>query len=174
MRSKYDKAQTEREADIARLKKQTAEQIAKQERVIEEARAAQRTANTELQFARQDLREGMGRARNKKHDGTATTPKKSNKTWGQPDGFDNLEVMATSPSKGHAAVRRHNSGPSAQPATERTPTKGKRKRPVVDSPSFVLETHEVESGFAPKKSIDPVFFPARPTTNDLPFDVSSC
>ncbi|KAK3986860.1 hypothetical protein QBC44DRAFT_332619 [Cladorrhinum sp. PSN332] len=170
MRSKYDKAQTEREADIARLKKQATEQAAKQERIIDEAKAAQRTANTELQFARQDLREGLGRARNKKNDAGSITPQKKNKTWGKADGFDSLEVMSTSPTKSHAALRRNNTGPGAQPALERTPTKGKRKRPVVDSPSFALEIQETETGFTPPQTVDPAFLSVRPTTNDLPYD----
>ncbi|KAK4161336.1 hypothetical protein QBC43DRAFT_323854 [Cladorrhinum sp. PSN259] len=169
MRSKYDKAQTEREADIARLKKQAAEQTAKQERVIEEAKAAQRTANTELQFARQDLREGLGRARGKKHETGSTTPQKKNKTWGQPDGFDSLEAISTSPTKNHAALRRQNTASGAQSTTERTPTKGKRKRPAVDSPSFALEIQDAEDGFVRPKPVDPAFLPIR-SANDLPYD----
>ncbi|KAK4188923.1 hypothetical protein QBC35DRAFT_450835 [Podospora australis] len=149
LRSKYAQIQTEHETAIARLKQQNAEQLAKQERALEEVRAAERNASTELQFAREDLREGFGRARHKRKDGT-TTPKKGNKTradMGMGDGFDTLEVTH-SPSKGQAALRRHNSGPggsSTHAVSERTPTKGKRKRPPLDNPSFALETNEDEA-----------------------------
>ncbi|KAL2163867.1 hypothetical protein VTH06DRAFT_3077 [Thermothelomyces fergusii] len=45
LRSKYDKARATHEADIARLKKETAEQLARQERIIEQF-APQRAASS--------------------------------------------------------------------------------------------------------------------------------
>ncbi|KXX79389.1 hypothetical protein MMYC01_204072 [Madurella mycetomatis] len=159
LRSKFDKAQMTHDAEIARLKKQNAEQIAKQERIAEAARAAERTAATELQFARQDLREELGRAKTRRKDGPST-PKK-NKTFGLADGFDGVEILS-SPTKGQT-MRRKDSGP----APDRTPTKGKRKRPVVDSPTFALETH---SGEAAHDSAHPnaLSIPSRP--GPLAFD----
>ena len=142
IRSKYDKAQHTHEAEVARLRKLNAEQAAKQERLIEEAKAKERHATTELQFARQDLRE-VGRAKNKRKDG-ATTPKK-NKKWGLADGFDGPEA-SSSPGKGTGALRRNDSAPAqtSTAALERTP-KRKRKRTTVDSPSFALEIEESDS-----------------------------
>lgn len=137
LRSKYDKAQATHDAEVARLKKQNAEQLSKQERILEAAKAAERTATTELQFARQDLREEIGRAKSRRKDGPAT-PKK-NRTWGVADGFDGVEILS-SPTKGQS-LRRKDSAPSSLPPSERTPSKGKRKRPIVDSPTFALETH---------------------------------
>ncbi|KAK1765941.1 hypothetical protein QBC33DRAFT_453959 [Phialemonium atrogriseum] len=138
LRSKYDKTQTSHEAEVARLKKLNAEQLAKQERAVEAAIAAERHATTELQFARQDLKEELGRAKNRRKDG-ATTPKKNNKNWGVGDGFDHVEILP-SPTKGQGQ-RRRDPGPVAVPLAERTPTKGKRKRPAFDSPVMALETH---------------------------------
>jgi hypothetical protein len=165
LRSKYDRAQATHEAEIARLKKQNAEEIAKQERIAEEARAAENAVATELQFARQDLREELGRVKSRRREAPAT-PKKS-RTWGQADGFDGVEILS-SPSKGQT-LRRKDSGPAPM---ERTPTKGKRKRPIVDSPTFALETHSGDATENP---------PIAPTTlsraimpSPLPFDVSLC
>lgn len=139
LRSKYDKALAAHESEVALLKKQNAEQLAKQERIIEAAREAERTATIELQFARQDLREELGRAKSRRRDGPAT-PKKT-RTWGMADGFDDVETLS-SPTRGQG-LRRRDSGHAPLSAAERTPTKGKRKRPIVDSPTFALE---VDSG----------------------------
>jgi len=120
-------------------------------------------ATTELQFARQDLREELTRtkARRKDKDGGAgpSTPRK-NRAWGVPDGFDDVEILGTSPNKGQARRR--------EAAGDRTPTK-KRKRPVVDSPTFALETEggDVQVIKAPKPA--PVMLSSRP---GLSFDVS--
>ncbi|KAM7183664.1 Protein of unknown function (DUF3636) domain containing protein [Naviculisporaceae sp. PSN 640] len=169
LRSKYEKANQTHDAEIARLKKQNAEQLAKQERVVEAALAAEKTAATELQFARQDLRAELGRAKSKKKDG-ATTPRKS-KNWGQPDGFDGVEILS-SPSKGQAQRRRDSSGVAgalAVQGSERSPSKGKRKRSAIDSPSFALETHSDDTSSLratePKKSTAP-----RIVSDTLPFD----
>jgi hypothetical protein len=135
LRSKYEKARATHDAEVARLKKENAEQLAKQERIVEQARTAERTTATELQFARQDLREELGRAKSRRKDGPAT-PRKD-RTWGIADGFDGVEILS-SPTKTQT-LRRKDSA-AAPPTAERTPTKGKRKRPIVDSPTFALET----------------------------------
>ena len=166
VRSKYDKAQVTHEAEIARLKKQNADQAVKQERAVETAMAAERNAFTELQFARQDLREELGRVKSRKKDGS-TTPRK-NKSWGMADGFNGIE-LTSSPSKTQA-LKRKDSTTAAPPMVERTPTKGKRKRPAVDSPTFALETHSGENaGDAFALPFKPVMI--RAGAEELPFDV---
>ncbi|EJT78465.1 hypothetical protein GGTG_03565 [Gaeumannomyces tritici R3-111a-1] len=151
LRNKFQGAQEAHEADLDRIRKQNADQLARQERIAERALAAEKTVTTELHFARQDLREERGvRTRkgkkNKDKDvGGATTPKKgasakgaaagaSRSNWAIPDGFDDVELM---PSPSKAAARRAKD-PGSQPPSlffgERTPSKGKRKRPAVDSP----------------------------------------
>ncbi|OLN87516.1 hypothetical protein CCHL11_06104 [Colletotrichum chlorophyti] len=143
IRSNSTKAQQEHAAEIARLRKQNAEQANKQERAVEAAIAAERQATTELQFLQRDLKDATTRPRKKDAaseplaPGT-TTPKKTNKTWDVADGFDDIDI-APSPSKTRGKAR--DGGPVAVPLSERTPTKGKRKRPTVDSPVMALETH---------------------------------
>ncbi|KAG7113530.1 hypothetical protein HYQ45_016751 [Verticillium longisporum] len=141
IRANSSKAQQEYTTEVARLKKQNAEQEAKQQRLVEQAVAAQNNATTELQFLQRDVKETSARARRanaapgvQRNDsgGSATnTPKKTSKTWGMADGFDEMDIVL-SPSKGRGKSR--DTGPVAIPLTERTPTKNKRKRPVVDSP----------------------------------------
>ncbi|KAL3960652.1 hypothetical protein ACCO45_005769 [Purpureocillium lilacinum] len=105
IRANSTKAQQEYDAQVARLKKLNAEQLAKQERIVEAAVAAEKSANTELQFLQRDMREVSDRARRRDTAGPAaaagvvTTPKKANKTWGIADGFDEMDI-ALSPSKG--------------------------------------------------------------------------
>jgi hypothetical protein len=140
VRSKYEKFQTSHEAEVARLKRLNAEQLAKQERAVEAALAAEKNATTELHFAQQDLKEELGRAKVvKRKDDLNMTPKKKNKTWAVADGFDEVEILP-SPGKGQGK-RRGDPGPVAVPLADRTPTKGKRKRPAVDSPVMALEVH---------------------------------
>lgn len=167
MRSKYEKAQITHDSEVERLKKQSAELVAKQERAVEEAIAAGRSAATELQFTRHDLREERGRAKLRKTDATSTTPKK-NRTWGMADGFDGLE-MSVSPSKAQGQ-RKKDTAPGVIPLMERTPTKGKRKRPAVDSPTFALETHSGDSLFGTKGAAAEQVLP-RPAQATLPYDV---
>lgn len=139
IRAKSLKAQQEYDDQIARLKKLNAEQLDKQTRMVEAAVAAEKSANTELQFLQQDIREVHGRARNRDAagGGGVTTPRKGTKSRGFADGFDEMDV-ALSPSKGQG--RGKSSGSVAANVGERTPSKGKRKRPVVDSPILALET----------------------------------
>ncbi|POR37606.1 Uncharacterized protein TPAR_02192 [Tolypocladium paradoxum] len=142
IRANSTKTQQEYDAQIARLKKLNAEQLQKQERIVEAAVAAEKSANTELQFLQRDMREVSDRARRKDTAGGTgvgfATPKKAAKTWGMADGFDEMD-MAASPSKGQG--RALGSGSVAANVGERTPSKGKRKRPVVDSPIAALEIH---------------------------------
>ncbi|KAK1977612.1 DNA repair protein Rad26 [Colletotrichum cereale] len=143
IRNNSTKSEQDHAAEVARLKRQNAEQVAKQERAVEAAIAAERQATTELQFLQRDMKEASSRPRPRETaqipaaPGT-TTPKKMAKTWGMADGFDDMEI-APSPSKTKGKSR--DVGPVAVPLSERTPTKTKRKRPTVDSPVMALETH---------------------------------
>lgn len=137
VRRNHEKYREEHERELQALKKQTAEQILKKEREVEAAKAAERTATTELEFTRRDMKEELGRAKRKERDGG--TPKKNNaaKAWGVSDGFDDIE-MAGSPTKG--AKGKSTAGVIANAVT-RTPTKNKRKRQAtMDSPGMALET----------------------------------
>ncbi|RDA85434.1 hypothetical protein CP532_1515 [Ophiocordyceps camponoti-leonardi (nom. inval.)] len=139
LRANSTKAQQEYHAQISSLKKLNAEQLAKQERAVEAAVAAEKSANTELQFLQRDMREVHDRVR--RRDAavtTAVTPSKASKSWNMADGFDRLD-MVISPSKGQQRGR--GSGSVAPNVGERTPTRGKRKRPVADSPVAPLEFH---------------------------------
>ncbi|KAF2962948.1 hypothetical protein GQX73_g10618 [Xylaria multiplex] len=145
VRKRLEKSREDHERELQVIKTQTAEQLAKQERAVEAARAAQESTATELEFTRRDLREEVVRA--KRHDGPGT-PKKNvvAKVWGVSDGFEDVE-MAGSPTKGK---RGKNAGPVASSVVEppskllKTPTKSKRKRLAVDSPVMALETHSID------------------------------
>ncbi|KAI0191627.1 hypothetical protein F4808DRAFT_382009 [Astrocystis sublimbata] len=144
VRKRLEKTREDHERELRIVRVQTAEQLAKQERAVEAARAAQQSATTELEFTRRDLREEVVRAKRQEGPGT---PKKnktaSTKTWGVSDGFEDVEMVG-SPSRGK---RGKNAGPVAGSVVEppaklqRTPTKNKRKRPALDSPATALETH---------------------------------
>ncbi|SPJ91077.1 related to uvs-3 - [Fusarium torulosum] len=141
VRSNFVKSNEEHAAEVARLNKINAEQLARQERIAEAAVAAEQNANTELQFLQRDMREVSDRVRRKDPvggtSGGLTTPKKAVKTW-VADGFDEMDIVV-SPSKGQGRSR--NPGPIALHVGERTPSKGKRKRQTMDSPIMPLETH---------------------------------
>ncbi|KAH8681696.1 hypothetical protein BX600DRAFT_429615 [Xylariales sp. PMI_506] len=184
VRSRLEKYRQDHDRELQAFKKQTAEQLAKQERALEAARVAERTAaseletaTTELEFTRRDLKEEVDRAKRKERDGGGVgTPRKpaAAKTWGVSDGFEDVE-MAASPSKGN---RSKNPGAVASIVQEpipsrltRTPTKAKRKRPAaVDSPVMALETtedvvmHDDDDG-SRTASVDTRTAPA---TSDLP------
>ncbi|KAI1819795.1 hypothetical protein F4861DRAFT_525659 [Xylaria intraflava] len=142
VRKRLETSRLDHERELQIIKARTAEQLAKQERAVEAARAARESATTELEFTRRDLREEVVRA--KRHDGPGT-PKKNPaaKAWGVSDGFEDVEMVG-SPSKGK---RGKNAGPVATSVAEpplkltKTPTKSKRKRPATDSPARALETH---------------------------------
>ncbi|KAI0376290.1 hypothetical protein F5Y04DRAFT_266654 [Hypomontagnella monticulosa] len=146
VRKRLEKSREEHERELQALKKQAAEQVSKHERALEAAKAAQQAATTELEFTRRDLKDELDRAKRKDGPGT---PKKNvgTKSWGISDGFEDVE-MAGSPSKGQrsrnvGAIASAMVEPPARPA--RTPTKGKRKRPAVDSPVAALETHSEDA-----------------------------
>jgi hypothetical protein len=139
LRSNSTKAQQSYDEQISRLRKLNAEQLQKQERAMEAALAAEKHANVELQFLQRDMREANDRARKK--DTVAAglaTPKKASKTFGFADGFDDMDIAA-SPSKGQG--RNKSAGSVAANIGERTPSKGKRKRPVSESPMKALDIH---------------------------------
>lgn len=140
IRTNATKAAQQHDSEVSRLKKLSAEQMAKQERIVEAAVAAEKTASTELQFLQRDLKEVNDRARRKDNSAVVlgnVTPKKTAKTWGFADGFDDMDLVP-SPSKGQSKGK---AGSVATHVGERTPSKGKRKRPVIDSPVTALETH---------------------------------
>ncbi|KAG8428100.1 hypothetical protein J3459_006092 [Metarhizium acridum] len=155
IRANASKAQHDYESQVARLKKLNAEQLEKQARIVEAAVAAEKSANTELQFLQRDMREVNDRARRKDIGGHGlnTTPKKAAKSWGIADGFDEMDI-AVSPSKGQG---RGKAGSVAANVGERTPSKGKRKRPVMDSPIAALETstEDVVMGDSSKQDSKP-------------------
>lgn len=141
-RSRSIKAQEQHDAEVVRLKKINAEQLAKQARIAEAATTAEQNANTELQFLQREMREVNDRSRRKEpvggHAAEVTTPKKATKSWRVADGFDEMDIIV-SPNKGQG---RHKAGGSvAANVGERTPSKGKRKRIALDSPMPALETH---------------------------------
>ncbi|KAI0448650.1 hypothetical protein F5B21DRAFT_496875 [Xylaria acuta] len=176
VRKRLEKTREDHERELQIVRAQTAEQLAKQERAVEAARAAQQSAATELEFTRRDLREEVVRA--KRQDGPGT-PKKNAvaKAWGVSDGFEDVE-MAGSPSKGK---RGKNIGPVAGSVVEppakllRTPTKSKRKRPAVDSPVTALETHSedvvmLDDVGVPVHDVAVVGSMAPVTRSSVPFD----
>lgn len=179
IRSKFETAQRSHKEDVARLKKQNAEKLAEQERIVQAAVAAEKSTATELAFTKQDLKEEQARARKGRPDPVATTPKKKaggggRSNWDIADGFDNVDVLS-SPSKGQGR-RQKDAGSVAIPIAERTPTK-KRKRPAVDSPVMALDTHSDDleldpgGGRSPPPSVQAVGAAHQPS-KALPFDVS--
>jgi hypothetical protein len=145
VRRRLDKSRQDHERELQAIQKQTAEQVAKYEREAEAAKVAQRSAATELEFTRCELRNEVDRAKRKDKDGGGSPRKNAAaKAWGISDGFEDVE-MAASPSKGS---RSRNQGAVASVVQEpparltRTPTKNKRKRPLNDSPAMALEIDE--------------------------------
>ena len=179
VRSKYDKSVTTHAAEVARLKKQNAEALSKQERMVEAALAAEKNAATELHFTEQDLKEELQKAKRGRNQGDGmTTPKKAKSAgWGNvADGFDDIEILP-SPSRAQGGPRSRGkgtmSGAVAPPIAERTPTKGKRKRPMVDSPVMALETEDdvVMADQSSTAQLDQVG--AHQSSSGLPYDVSN-
>lgn len=145
LRANATKSQREYDLQLTRMKKTNAEQLEKHTILMQAAAAAEKSANTELEFLQRDLKEKAISDRAKKKDTSGfstnanTTPKKAGgRQWGFADGFDEMDI-ALSPSKGHG--RGKNTGSVAANVGERTPSKGKRKRPVLDSPIMALEVH---------------------------------
>lgn len=172
LRANSTKVQQANEAEIARLQRQCAEQEARHERALQSALQAERATATELQFAQREMREVTDRARRRDAappGAGATTPRKGARTWGVADGFDGMDLVP-SPGKG---MPRTKSAPMPTQG-ERTPTKGKRKRPV-ESPVPPLDTTEefvVEGRGGDDVAPTPVAVPAPTSLYKLPFDVS--
>ena len=177
VRSKYEKSVAAHAAEVSRLKKQNTEALSKQERLVEAALAAEKNAATELHFTKQDLKEELQKAKRGRGQGDGvTTPKKAKNTgWGNvADGFDDIEILP-SPSRAQGGPRSRGksttSGAVAPPIAERTPTKGKRKRPMVDSPVMALETEDdVVMGDQPSTA-QPEQATTHHQSNGLPYDV---
>ena len=193
LRSKEAKSRQAHDAELTRIKAQHAEQLGKQQKLLEDVALKERTANTELQFMQRDLQEVASRARRKDGGGgtanglgggavagagpglgLATTPKKSARNWSMTDGFDGIDLASSpSPTK---ALGRPKPGPATVSAPDRTPTKGKRKRPVADSPMLPLETHSRDVEMADGVSIGGAQAGAAvntsSTSHPLSFDVS--
>ncbi|KUI53811.1 hypothetical protein VP1G_01112 [Cytospora mali] len=145
VRSKYDKSVAAHEAEVARLKKQNADALAKQERLVEAAIHAEKAAATELQFTRQDLKEELSKSkktRKESAENTVSTPKKNKANSFKifADGFDDVEVLP-SPSKAQGGAKGKGKNAALTPG-ERTPTRAKRKRPAIDSPVTALEVED--------------------------------
>ncbi|CAK7271754.1 hypothetical protein SEPCBS57363_004784 [Sporothrix epigloea] len=148
MESKNEVAQRKHDAEVARIKAQKDEELAKLRQRTEVAVAAHKSAATELEFAKQDLKEevekGKKGRRNDRLD-NPTTPRKNvagRSTWSIPDGFEDVELLP-SPSKSFGR-RLKEAGVSVTPAVERTPRKGKRRLNLTDSPTKPLETIAIE------------------------------
>lgn len=145
VRSKHDKSVAAHEAEVARLKKQNADALAKQERLVEAAIHAEKAAATELQFTRQDLKEELSKSkktRKESTENTVSTPKKNKANAFKivADGFDDVEVLP-SPSKAQGGAKGKGKNAALTPG-ERTPTRAKRKRPAIDSPVTALEVED--------------------------------
>ncbi|KAI0394135.1 hypothetical protein F5Y17DRAFT_429026 [Xylariaceae sp. FL0594] len=171
IRKRLEKTREDYERELQVIKAQTAEQLAKQERLVDAARAAQESAATELQFTRRDLREEIDRA--KRQDGRGTPKKKASAgTWDLADGFEDVE-MAGSPTKGQRGKK---AGPVASSIAEppsrllRTPTKNKRKRPAIDSPVMALETHSDDVVMLDEGSTRDLDVTILPNVSSSPFD----
>lgn len=138
VRTNQEKASKEYERQLNALKHSNAEELAKQKKATEIAREAERTAATELEFAKRDLAEEGEKIRNlkkvknkeQKPGGDQITTPKKNKSLPHGDGFDNDELQIISPSKFQA--KKSNPG---------TPTRAgnKRKRKGVESPIKTLD-----------------------------------
>lgn len=173
LRANSTKAQQANEAELARLRRRNEELAAENERVLQKAVQAERTAATELEFAQREMQEVASRARRNRESNTVsssnTTPRKASRTWGVADGFDGMDLVP-SPTK---TMSRTKSAPMPG-MPERTPTRGKRKR-FVESPVPPLETTEEvvvvagepSTGDRATKLVTPV--PA--AAHSLPFDV---
>ena len=179
VRSKYEKSVAAHAAEVARLKKQNTEALSKQERLVEAALAAEKTAATELHFTKQDLKEELQKAKRGRNPGDGITTPKKTKTaaWGNvADGFDDIEILP-SPSRAQGGPRSRGkstaSGAVAPPIAERTPTKGKRKRPMVDSPVMALETEDDVVMGDQTSTAQPEPATAHHHSNGLPYDVTS-
>lgn len=143
VRSKQDKTVKDYERELAYVRKQNEETLAKQRKDLEAARNAQKAAATERDFISRDLAEESERVRrlNKAKDAekkntTLTTPKKK-QALSHRDGFDDNEIEIISPSRVSPLrfPKRQQGSPSKA---------GKRKRKHVESPAGPLPVVQSE------------------------------
>lgn len=174
VRSKYERSVAAHEAEVSKLKKQNAEALAKQERLVEAAVHAEKAAATELQFTRQDLREELQKSkkgRKESTEATFSTPRKNktNSFKNIADGFDDVEILP-SPSKAQGGLKGKGKSASLAPG-ERTPSRAKRKRPAIESPVTALEVEDdaVMADAAPATQYEAPGASLRPSA--LPYDL---
>ncbi|KAL2891755.1 DNA repair protein Rad26 [Ceratocystis lukuohia] len=158
VRSKLERTSKDHEVSLAAVRQRHDAQISTFKQTLEAAQTAEKIAKTELKFLQQELRDSDSRnrrpvgVRDNHQSGLSTvstststslagkpptTPRKATKTWALADGFDDID-LAPSPGK---RASRSVSGilPSG---LERTPTKNKRKRNVLDSPVPQLDMED--------------------------------
>lgn len=180
VRSKYDKSVAAHQTEVSRLKKQNAEALAKQERMVEAAIHAEKAASTELHFTRQDLRDELQKSKKLRTESveSGTLTPRRNKANGRQaiaDGFDDVEILP-SPSKGQAGVKTKGKTVALAPG-ERTPSRAKRKRPALESPVTALEVEDdvemadVASGRAFTSPAQPEPTASILRTDVLPYDL---
>lgn len=174
VRSKYERSVAAHEAEVSKLKKQNAEALAKQERLVEAAVHAEKAAATELQFTRQDLREELQKSkkgRKESAEATLSTPRKNktNSFRNIADGFDDVEILP-SPSKAQGGLKGKGKS-AALTAGERTPSRAKRKRAAIESPVAALEVEDdsVMADAAPATQHEAPGLSLRPSA--LPYDL---
>lgn len=149
MEDKYETAQRKHDAEVTRIQKQKDDELARLRQRAEAAVAAHKSAATELEFAKQDLKEEVEKSKKGRRAGGAdgpVTPRKNTagrSNWNVSDGFEDIELLP-SPSKGFGRRLKEAGASSAISAVERTPTKGKRRRNITDSPTKPLETIAAE------------------------------
>ncbi|CAK7218174.1 hypothetical protein SBRCBS47491_003418 [Sporothrix bragantina] len=148
MENKNEVAQRKHDAEVARIKAQKDEELVKLRQQAEAAVAAHKSAATELEFAKQDLKEEVEKSKKGRRTDRVdnpTTPRKNTagrSNWNVADGFEDVELLP-SPSKNFGR-RLKEAGVSVTPSVERTPKKGKRRRNITDSPTKPLETVAAE------------------------------
>ncbi|KAL1896679.1 hypothetical protein Cpir12675_002701 [Ceratocystis pirilliformis] len=158
VRSKLERTSKDHEVSLAAVRQRHDAQISIFKQTLEATQTAEKIAKTELKFLQQELRDSDSRnrrpvgVRDNHQSGLSTvststsasltgkpptTPQKATKTWALADGFDDID-LAPSPGK---RASRSVSGilPSG---LERTPTKNKRKRNVIDSPVPQLDMED--------------------------------
>jgi len=153
VRSKQEKTVKEYERELIAIRKLNEERLAKQQKALEAARLAEKTAATERDFIRQDLAEESERVRRlnrakereKKDESTVTTPKKK-KLLLHRDGFDDDEIEVLSPSRiSPSKFQKRITGSPSKP--------GKRKRKAAESPAGALEVVHSEPDVEQPKQI---------------------
>ncbi|CAL3967172.1 unnamed protein product [Diplocarpon coronariae] len=139
VRRKHETSLKEYERELATARKLGEDKIAKQQKELEAARIAEKSAATERDFMKRDLAEESERVRRsnkareaeKKGTDLTSTPKK-NKAFAHRDGFDDEEIEVLSPSRGSPSkFQRRNPGTPPKP--------GKRKRKTIESPAGALQ-----------------------------------